>query len=685
MTRRWSRKIVIRCLLLVPAVAWVNPIGFAAGIESEPARRAFDLPVKTVFEPLPPGAVEPAGWLRDWARAAGHGITGHLDEYHSTFRDAWKGFRVDAPGVAADGTGWPLEQCSYWLDGLIRLGYLLHDDALIDKAKSRLNLVVDGVNRGAGSFIYWKSDKPQGFNSWAHSHMGRALVAWYRATGKKRILDALVRAYAEYPVPMGHLRFDDVSGLCNIDAMLETYRFSGDRRVLQRVREAVGAADVQSSVREWLEGRMVAGHAVCAYEQIRLPALFYLATGDPKCLRASLCAFQWFDENHLLPYGVTSGEEFLSGTGAFRLTETCDVAAQIWSNVWLYRMLGQRTFGDRIERAFFNAGAAPVARDFQTMCYYQSPNRLRPETLPGEQPNCPGRGCLRFSRLGYPHVLCCAGAVNRILPNYVIHMWMATSDQGLAATLYGPCTVSARAGPDTSVKLACQTEYPFRQTIRVTVTPERSVCFPLYFRIPGWCTKPQITVNGGRLETAADGKGFVRISRQWAKGDTIGLAFPMSVRVTRGFETEYPASTRQYFGFKPDAVFQRRRWPYQSISYGPLLFALAIPDRDPNTPAPDARWQYAMDNEARRNGDDIAVERRPMPAAWNWPLDAPLALTVPARSFDWKPTDAQALPSAPVDGDKAETIRLVPYGCTKFRVSMFPVTERAWRGSPAAR
>ncbi len=670
--------VVIRCLLPGCLVMAATRLDLAATAESK-VEGTSELALKTAFVPLAPGAIEPAGWLRDWASAARDGITGHLDEYHPTFRDAWKGTRIDAPGAAPDGTGWPLEQCSYWLDGAIRLGYLLHDDHLIQKAKARLNLVVEGVNRGGVSFIYWSKDKPQGFNSWAHSHMGRALVAWYQATGDKRILDALVKAYAEYPAPMGHLRFDDVSGLCNIDAMLETYRFSGDPRVLQRVGAAIGAPDVQSSVRGWLEGKIVPGHAVCAYEQIRLPALMHLATGDPKFLQASRCAFQWFDENHLLPYGVTSGEEFLSGIGAFRLTETCDVAAQIWSNVWLYRILGERNFGDRIERAFFNAGAAPLARDFQTMCYYQSPNRIQPETLPGEQPNCPGRGCLRFSRLGYPNVLCCVGAVNRIVPNYVTHMWMASSDRGLAATLYGPCTVSAKAGPNVPVRLTCQTAYPFEDTIRVTVTPEQSVSFPLYFRIPGWCAKPRIAVNGGSVEAAPDAKGFVRIHRQWAQGDTIALTFPMSVEVTRGWETEYPASTRKYFGFKPDAVFEKRRWPYESVSYGPLLFALAMPDKDPNTLAPGAKWQYALDNAVERNGGDIVVQRRPMPAKWNWPLDAPLALVVPARPFAWNPTNERALPAAPVEGGKSETIRLVPYGCTKFRISMFPVTAKAWR------
>ena len=94
---------------------------------------------------------------------------------------------------------------------------------------------------------------------------------------------------------------------------------------------------------------------------ICLPALFYLATGEPRYLQASENAFRWLDDNHMLPYGVPSGEEHLSGIGAFRLTETCDVTADIWSMIWLYRIAGQQTWGDRIEQAFFNAAPAPIA------------------------------------------------------------------------------------------------------------------------------------------------------------------------------------------------------------------------------------------------------------------------------------------------------------------------------------
>ena len=85
-----------------------------------------------------------------------------------------------------------LEQYAYWLDGLVRLGYILHDDYLIRKATDRLNLVVDGVHRGGNSFLYWQKKPPKDFLAWAHSHMGRALVAWHEASGDRRILDALV-------------------------------------------------------------------------------------------------------------------------------------------------------------------------------------------------------------------------------------------------------------------------------------------------------------------------------------------------------------------------------------------------------------------------------------------------------------------------------------------------------------
>jgi len=629
--------------------------------------------------PLKPGAIEPAGWLRDWALAARDGITGHLDERHTVFADGWKPITINAIGARPGGVGWPIEQSAYWFDGALGLGLILHDEPLLNKIKARLDPVIDGVNRGGKFFTYWREDPPNEFDSWAHSQLGRALVTYYAATGESRILDALVRVYSNYPVPMGHLRFDNVSGLCNVDAMLETYAFSGDRRILARAREAVAAPEPEAAIRDWIEGRMVVGHGVIASENIRIPALLYPWTGEGRYLQATLNALAWLNREHQLPYGVPSSEEWVSGIGALRKTETCTVVADQWTTTWLNRILGSREYGDDIERMFFNAGAAPVARDFQTMSYYQSPNRIQSGSLPGEQPHAPGKGGNSFSDLGCPRVLCCVGAVNRIIPNYVMHMWMETPDRGLAATLYGPCSVSARVGPGVPVKLKCETDYPFREDIRITVHLPEEATFPLEFRIPEWCTDARISVNGSAADATPDSRGFTRVERNWKDGDVVELEFPMSPKVVRGFETEYPptAAVRSYFSFLPEAMFEKRLLPYASVTCGPLLFALPIADKDPNTPEPGVRWNYALDNDPSRHASDITVEHSAMPARWNWPLAAPVSLKVPASEFEWSPTDTQALPNGPVKGQSAESVRLIPYGCTKFRISMFPVSDKA--------
>ena len=181
-----------------------------------------------------------------------------------------------------------------------------------------------------------------------------------------------------------------------------------------------------------------------------------------------------------------------------------------------------------------------------------------------------------------------------------------------------------------------------------------------------------------RSSVTPDAKGFAKIARTWAKGDVVELKLPMEPRVLRGYETEFPSANRKYFGFEPAEVFQPRRLPYASVLYGPLLFCAADRRRGPEHAREGCQMAICPGHRCRTGDDWHHRGTQAMPARWDWPLDAPVVLNVPAQAFDWKPTDAQALPDKPVTGSASETIRLVPYGCTKFRISMFPVTTRAW-------
>jgi len=154
------------------------------------------------------------------------------------------------------------------------------------------------------------------------------------------------------------------------------------------------------------------------------------------------------------------------------------------------------------------------------------------------------------------------------------------------------------------------------------------------------------------------------------------LRFPMTAVVQRGRDAAsgppYDGAHRVTRVTIPDDR-STQGVPYASVSYGPLLLALPIPDTtNANSPDPNTRWKFALDVQE----PGLTVQRSKMPSRWDWPLAAPLTLRVNVHEITWNP-DPQAprLPLLPVTKSKpAQSVTLIPYGCTKFRISMFPVT-----------
>ncbi|MHB8952112.1 MAG: glycoside hydrolase family 127 protein [Pirellulaceae bacterium] len=701
------------CTAIITGLTWIgwgSARWPAQGHDPQPGPQAvnygrpFEPPTRPAFIPLPPGAVEPAGWLRDWAMTARNGYTGHMNELDAAFRQAWAAdYRMTGDQLSYwDQGAWPYEGGGYWLEGMIRLGYCLHDDFLLHKAKERLDVVVNNMNEKSILFMWWlnkdnladkeavsrdNGGEAQQWPAWANGLLGRALTAYYAGSRDTRVLRTLEMAYSNDPdfLPMGW-------SPSNLWPAFETYTWTGNRAIGEALTELFAEHEIETpdkKVRlyeswynrmpdETLPWFRQPDHGVHFNEGTTPWAVGYLWTGQPAYLQAPC---RWYEiierrDDGMQPHGVPVSDENSGPTGSLRGTETCNVAGYIWSQITLLRVGGQALMGDRVERAFFNAAPAVVSRDFKSHVYHQSPNRITPN-LPDGHP-------FRYETTHWP--LCCSAALNRFLPNYIAHMWMATYDNGLAATHYGPCNVSALVADHIPVELECRTDYPFDDSIAITVRPARAATFPLSVRIPGWCARPEITVNGARVEPTLNASGFVRIERLWKAGDRIHLRFPMTIRVKTGHDNGAPDT------------------PYATVSYGPLLFALAIPDTlDANTLDDTFEWNYALDVHGEPLESTMTVERTPMPDQWSWQLDAPLKLRVHAQRFDWEPVSRQAFSMA-VAGDEeeaspfhpesisthlpaqavtasgaSEEIQLVPYGCTKFRISMFPVTDRALR------
>lgn len=651
--------------------------------------RPFETPTRPAFIPLPPGAVEPAGWLRDWCLAARDGYTGHMDEVDDEFKRAWApdhkmtGERLNWPRGA-----WPYEGGGYWFDGLARLGFALHDEALIRQARKRLYAVADNMNTNSLLFLWWLdrnnpgdrkavSADSGGWPLWACGLLGRAMAGYYAGSSDRHILEALEKAYGSDP---DCLRWITTS-MSNEWPAYEAYSWSGNKGIadaLDAVFKREGTSLVPSLARyrkapDLKPGTTVDNEHVVGFIESTTPwAVGYLWTGDVSYLEAAVGWHDLLERIAMQPHGVPVSDEWYLPTGAFRGSETCDVAGYVWSQVCLLSVTGEGRMADRLERAFFNAGPATVSRDFKTHVYFQSPNRFA--HLSPDFPHGPRAGGGSYQLKHSP--LCCTAALNRIVPWYVTHMWMATYDNGLAAMCYGPCKVTALVSDRVPVVITCKTDYPFNETVEMSVQPEREAAFPLDLHIPGWCAAPTLSINGSPATVERNPKRFARVSRSWKPGDTLRLHLPMTARVTIGRDAAPGApyndghTATKVTIPEPDSI---RGVPYASVSYGPLLFALPIAETtNINTPDPAARWRFALDVQV----PGLTVERTAMPEKWNWPLAAPLKLKANAIEIAWNPDPkAPRLPSLPAAKSKpAEPITLVPYGCTKFRISMFPVT-----------
>ncbi len=651
--------------------------------------RPFETPTRPAFIPLPPGAVEPVGWLRDWCLAARDGYTGHMDEVDDEFKRAWApDHKMTGQRLNWSRGAWPYEGGGYWFDGLARLGFALHDEALIQQARRRLYAVADRMNANGLLFLWWLDRNNPGDRKgvtadsggwplWACGLLGRAMSGFYAGSSDKHILEALETAYGSDP---DCLRWIPTS-MSNLWPAYDAYTWSGNRGIadaLDAMFKKGGTALVPALIRyrkapDLRPGTTVDNAHVVGFIESTTPwAAAYLWTGDASYLQAAVGWHDLLERIALQPHGVPVSDEWYGPTGAFRGSETCDVAGYVWSQVCLLSVTGEGRMADRLERAFFNAGPATVSRDFKTHVYFQSPNRFA-----SGSPDFPHGPRARGGTYQLKHSpLCCTAALNRIVPWYVTHMWMATYDNGLAATCYGPCKVTALVAKRVPVAITCTTDYPFNETIEMSVQPAREATFPLDFRLPGWCAAPVLHVNGSPVAVERNARGFARVSRSWKPGDTVRLHLPMTASLKTGRDA---ASGPPYDGAhtaakvtipEPDSI---RGAPYASVSYGPLLFALPIADTtNANTPDPSARWHFALDVQ----DPGLVVERTAIPDEWDWPLAAPLRLRANAVEVAWNPDPkAPRLPLLPVArSEPVERVTLVPYGCTKFRISMFPAT-----------
>jgi len=632
-----------------------------------------------VFQELPVTAIKPQGWLAEILRRQKDGLALHRSASGFPFDSVlWNGKIPDAK--------WPAyEQTAYFVDGSYRCGLLLGDKTLTDQGLDNIKYVLShpqpNGRLGPGPDDMKLKVGPDGVAgptvmgaTWPMTVFTRALMAYYDETGDKAALDALGKHYLSLPTAFG-VDNRDVNG---IEGMCWLAMKTGDPQYIALAERTwanyeKSPSNLKKTGPIWAistlpDAPALRGHGVSVSEISKQPALLYLATGKKEYLAAALGGFTSLKRDHELADGVLSSDAVLSGKAPEHQHETCVVPDYTWSLGYGLMASGEAHFGDSIERGIFNAGLSVIDRDFKSHQYYSSPNQMT-ATQSSNNPSTgtKNRNLQSFRPDFAPE--CCTGNVQRMLPNYVARMWMSDQHGSLAATLYGPCSVTWKAGPrQMPVTIDEKTDYPFSGKITFTVTAEKPVEFPLSLRIPEWAKGATVSING-KTETTQVGT-FFTTKRKFTTGDTIELNLPMDLRL----ETPVDGG--------------------ETIARGPLVFTVKIKEdkkeagksraADPAFPSFDytaaSPWNYTL---ALNGPDDLAkikVTETPI-TDYPWTADtSPVKLTVPAQKIpSWTLTEKGENPPLP-KGDFAkdpavEEIEMVPQGTSELHVTVFPASR----------
>lgn len=624
------------------------------------------------YHRLPVTAFSPRGWLHRVIELQAQGLPGTLDtlgEHFPLVADSrWLGGEHEMSPETED--AFPM-----WFNGFLPMAYLLRDPALLERANAYIDklLSMQAADGWAGPVptINATDDERTPFEVFCLFHLSNALIQVDDPERNARVEEYLYRAYRKL---YGWLdihclqRWSQMVWAGALHALYWLYERRGEDWMLELAhRIRCRAFDYRAFYAYWPRENPTApgdwnllSHIVNNTLSLAVGPLCWQITGDESDRELADVMFGAMSRAHGTAIGHINGDECFSGPGPLQGAELCSVVETMYACYANFTVTGDGKWMDRAEALAFNSFPATVSPDMKTHQYDQQVNQVNVRLYTDEsggQIRHPafstndGAATLFGLAPCYP---CCAFNMGQGYPKLAAHQ-VLRSGAGFAVVSYAPTRVDTAAG-DAAVTLEIAGDYPFRETVTVTVTTAAPAVFTLELRIPAWA-------QGATLDGEPVSAGTLHpVTRTWEGTQTLRLHLPMSY-------TWIP---------RPDGLSVLKR--------GPLVYALKIEEewkrvdrdvpgcrwsRDDYEVAPRSPWNFGVADPS------VTFTEHPIgDLPWS-PDTPPITAAVWCREIDWPMENgmAAAQPASREGRGEPRQMTFIPYGCTNLRLTELPLLK----------
>ena len=475
-------------------------------------------------------------------------------------------FRVAAGLEEGKFQGYPFQDSDFakWIEAVGYALMLRPDPELEKTADDAIDLVVS-VQQPDGYLdtLHIISNQDKRFTNlkdehelYCFGHMLEGAVAYYQATGKDKLLNALIR-FADcidrhigaeegklhgYP---GHevaeMALMRLYALNKEEKYLKLAKYFIDQRgqkplffaeETKRNHNAFFWENSYFQYQYYQAGRPVReqeeaeGHAVRAVYLYAGMADVARVTGDESLV--TVTKKLWNNIVHKQMY-ITGGIG-ASGYGeAFTYNydlpndtvynETCASCGMIFFTRRMLELEPKAEYADVLERVLYNGTISGMSLDGQRF-FYVNPLEVVPEA--SEKDHL--REHVKVTRQKWFGCACCPPNLARTLASLGSYMYTQTADE-LYFNLYigGSADLTLGGKP---FKFKVQSGLPWQGNVALTV--EEGTACTLALRIPQWSGGYTITVNGEPAEPALE-NGYAKLTRSWVSGDTVEMQFSMPI------------------------------------------------------------------------------------------------------------------------------------------------------------